>query len=125
MEVLRNSGAKLALDDFGTGYSNLNYLHRFPVDYLKIDKAFVDGIMTETSGSGLIDHIISIAGTMQLELIAEGIEHEYQMSYLKERGVRFGQGWHFAKALPFEKFAAFLQEKMLKINEAHLTLASP
>jgi c-di-GMP phosphodiesterase len=110
MGVLRDSGAKLALDDFGTGYSNLNYLHRFPVDYLKIDKAFVDGILKETSSSSLIDHIISIASTMQLDLIAEGIEHEYQMSYLKERGVKYGQGWYFAKALPVEGFAAFLLE---------------
>lgn len=110
MKVLRESGAKLALDDFGTGYSNLSYLHRLSVDYIKIDKVFVEGILTETTSSSLIDHIISIAGTMQLDLIAEGIEHEYQMSYLKERGVKFGQGWYFAKALPVEGFAAFLQE---------------
>lgn len=110
MEVLRNSGAKLALDDFGTGYSNLNYLHRFPVDYLKIDKAFVDGIHKETPSSSLIDHIISIANSMQLDLIAEGIEHQYQVSYLKVRGVKFGQGWYFAKALPLEEFVTFLKE---------------
>ncbi len=108
MENLRKQGAKLALDDFGTGYSSLSYLQRFPLDYLKIDKAFVDGIQSETTSTGLVDHVINIATTMQYGLIAEGIENQYQMTYLKERGVIFGQGLLFCKPLPVRKFIEFL-----------------
>ncbi len=110
MENLRNNGAKLALDDFGTGYSSLSYLHRFSLDYLKIDKAFVDSIQNETSSSGLIDHIISIASTMHIGIIAEGIEHDYQIEYLKKNGVKFGQGFYIAEPLPIEDFVTFLHE---------------
>lgn len=109
MESLRKKGAKLALDDFGTGYSSLSYLQRFPLDFLKIDKAFVDGIQSETSSTGLIDHIIGIASTMHFEMIAEGIEHDYQMAYLKKHGVTFGQGRYIAKPLPIKDFIAFMQ----------------
>ena len=110
MAALRETGAKLSLDDFGTGYSSLSYLQRFPLDYLKIDKAFVDGITSATQSGGLIDHIIDIAGTMHFALIAEGVEHDYQMQYLKAHGVQFGQGWHFAKPLPLEAFVAFIEK---------------
>ncbi|CAG7856542.1 putative cyclic di-GMP phosphodiesterase PdeB [biofilm metagenome] len=119
MEGLRNKGAKLALDDFGTGYSSLSYLQRFPLDYLKIDKAFVDGIQSDTTSTGLIDHIINIASTMQYDLIAEGIENDYQTTYLKERGVTFGQGLYFAKPLPVKDFIEFLQEEKFKGTKPH------
>jgi sensor c-di-GMP phosphodiesterase-like protein len=109
MTTLRNTGAKLALDDFGTGYSSLSYVQRFPLDYLKIDKAFVDGILDETSNTGLIEHIMSIASSLCFGLIAEGIEHDYQMSYLKTHGVIFGQGNYFSKPLPYSEFISFLQ----------------
>ncbi|MEQ1486084.1 EAL domain-containing protein [Methyloglobulus sp.] len=114
MESLRKKGAKLAVDDFGTGYSSLSYLQRFPLDYLKIDKAFVDTIQSETSSTGLIDHVINIASAMQYDLIAEGIEHNHQMTYLKGHGVRFGQGFYFAKPSPVKEFIAFIKEKNLK-----------
>jgi sensor c-di-GMP phosphodiesterase-like protein len=109
MDSLRNTGAKLALDDFGTGYSSLSYVQRFPLDYLKIDKSFVDGILSETSHTGLIEHVMSIASTLRFGLIAEGIEYDYQMSYLKTHGVIFGQGSYFSKPLSPSAFMAFLQ----------------
>lgn len=111
MQELRDVGAKIALDDFGTGYSNLSYLHRFPMDYLKIDKVFVDSIETASLSRGLIDHVVSIAGAMQYQLIAEGIEHEHQMHYLLAQGVKFGQGWYFAKPMPASQFVQFLEDK--------------
>ena len=110
MDSLREKGAKLAIDDFGTGYSSLSYLHRFPLDYLKIDKIFIDGIQSDSSSKGLIDHVMEIASTMHFELIAEGIEQQYQATYLKERGVKFGQGWYFAKPLTLMEFIAFIKE---------------
>lgn len=111
MEGLRKKGARLAIDDFGTGYSSLSYLQRFPLDYLKIDKCFVDGIHNEAASKGMVDHIINIANTMQYELIAEGVEHEYQMAYLKDHGVTFAQGYYFAKPLKVNEFIAFIKEK--------------
>jgi sensor c-di-GMP phosphodiesterase-like protein len=111
MAGLRKHGAKLAIDDFGTGYSNLGYLQRFSLDYLKIDKSFVDGIQSQTTSTGMIDHVIKIADTMQYALIAEGVEHEYQMNYLKEHGVTFGQGFYFAKPLSVKELIAFIKQK--------------
>ena len=111
MASLRSHGAKLALDDFGTGYSNINYLNRFPVDYLKIDKVFVDTIRDDVTDSHLIDHIISIAKTLNLDVIAEGIELESQATYLKDRGVNYGQGWYFAKAMPVDELIKVLEQK--------------
>jgi len=81
------------------------------LDYLKIDKTFVDGIQSQTTSTGMIDHVIKIADTMQYDLIAEGVEHEYQMNYLKEHGVTFGQGYYFAKPLPVKKLMAFIKQK--------------
>ncbi len=111
IQGLRNQGAKIALDDFGTGYSSLSYLQRFPLDYLKIDKAFIDSIESATTSSGLIEHIVNIASSMRYELIAEGIEHEYQMHYLLAHGVRLGQGWHFAKPMSAADFMTFIQKQ--------------
>lgn len=110
IQSLRKKGARVALDDFGTGYCSLGYLQRFPVDYIKIDKGFIDGIMNETTSASLVDHIISIAHTMNFEVIAEGIEYAYQQNYLKDSGVKYGQGWYFSKPLPWESFLSFVAE---------------
>lgn len=119
IQSLRKKGAKVALDDFGTGYSSLSYLHRFPVDYLKIDKVFVDGIFNENSSSSLIDHIISIAHSMNCIVTAEGIEHSHQLQYLREKGVKYGQGWYFSKPLPLDKFIDYLDENNGFVEPCH------
>lgn len=111
MEYLIARGGKLAVDDFGTGYSRLNCLQHFPLDYLKIDKAFVDGISSASASSGLVDQVIRIAESLGLDMIAEGVEHAYQVEYLKSRGVRLLQGWHFAKAMPADEFIAFANKR--------------
>lgn len=109
MVGLTATGAKLAVDDFGTGYSSLSYLQRFPLDYLKIDKAFVDGISSETESSGLVDQIIRIAKQLDMEIIAEGVEQNYQAAYLRAHGVRHAQGWFFGRPMPIEKFEEFVR----------------
>lgn len=108
MTGLSASGAKLAVDDFGTGYSSLSYLQRFPLDFLKIDKAFVDGIESETTSSGLVDQIIRIADSLNMAVVAEGVEHACQAVYLKNHGVRLAQGWHFGKPMPIDEFRKFV-----------------
>jgi sensor c-di-GMP phosphodiesterase-like protein len=111
MSGLAGMGARLAVDDFGTGYSSLSYLQRFPLDYLKVDKAFVDGIESETSSSGLVDQIIRIGKSLDMQLVAEGVEQPYQAAYLRARGVELAQGWYFARPMPARKFEEFVRQR--------------
>ncbi|MFA7343759.1 MAG: EAL domain-containing protein [Terrimicrobiaceae bacterium] len=108
LRVMKDLGIRLAVDDFGTGYSNLRYLSLFPFDFLKVDKAFVDGITDESKSSGLVDQIVSIGRACGLELIAEGIEHPGQVDYLRDLGVEFGQGFLFAKPMGIHELAEWL-----------------
>ncbi|TGN08291.1 EAL domain-containing protein [Leptospira ilyithenensis] len=107
----RESGHLVAIDDFGTGYSSLSYLQGFPLDVIKIDKSFVDKIETGSTTSGVITHIIDIAKTLNLIIVAEGVETQEQYNYLLNRSVEYGQGWLFAKAMPKKDFILFLRKK--------------
>lgn len=110
MRALRERGAKMAIDDFGVGYSSLAYLQRFELDILKIDKAFVDGISSECNSSGLIDPVIAIGKDMRLEIVGEGVERRVQADYLRNAGVKYAQGWHFAEPMSVMKFLEFVAE---------------
>jgi EAL domain-containing protein (putative c-di-GMP-specific phosphodiesterase class I) len=90
---LKASGVRLAIDDFGTGYSSLRYLQELPIDVLKIDKSFVDGIENSEQQQALVEGIIRIARTLRLEVIAEGIENVLQRDLLVVMGCQFGQGY--------------------------------
>jgi len=96
LRELKGLGVQLAIDDFGTGYSSLGYLQQFPVDRIKIDKSFVDQLDT-AEGKALAEGIISLARSLTLEPIAEGIEHEHQRTALDALGCNLGQGYHFAR----------------------------
>ncbi len=95
LNALRDLGVRLAIDDFGTGYSSLSYLHRLPVDILKIDKSFVDRLTADGDAS-LVDAILSMAATLDLTTVAEGVEHEHQRAALAAQGCGTGQGYHFS-----------------------------
>ncbi|MCA4961508.1 EAL domain-containing protein [Pseudomonas sp. Y24-6] len=104
LQALRDVGHQVLIDDFGTGYCSLAYLQTLPVDCLKIDKAFIDALGHDAASSGVAPHIIHMAQALQLKVIAEGIEHEAQAAFLSSEGVKFGQGWLFARALSAVQF---------------------
>jgi diguanylate cyclase (GGDEF)-like protein len=102
---LKAMGVRLAIDDFGVGYSSLSYLQQFPVDLLKIDKAFVDAAGRQAHEPVLVRAMVSLAGTLGLECVAEGIERQAQHDALRSLGCEFGQGYLFARPLPAPEFS--------------------
>ena len=108
---LKSLGLKLAIDDFGTGYSSFAYLRRFPVDIIKIDKSFVDGIATEPTASALVDAMIRIAKTLNLETVAEGVEQPEQADRLRALQCNIGQGYLFSRPLPSDEMARLLRAR--------------
>jgi diguanylate cyclase (GGDEF)-like protein len=97
---LRSRHIQISIDDFGTGYSSLGYLHRFPVDNLKIDRSFVSQIQTENRNYHVVDTIIALSNQLGLAVIAEGIETKAQLEWLQNVGCKYGQGYLFNKPLP-------------------------
>lgn len=106
IKELSDLGVKISIDDFGTGYSSLNYLKNFEIDYLKIDRSFVNDIETDKSDANIINTIILMAQNLGLEVVAEGVENEEQLKFLGMHGCDFVQGYYFSKplaAIEFEK----------------------
>ena len=99
LTTLKALDVRLAIDDFGTGYSSLAYLRQFPIDILKIDKLFVDGVATEAPETSLTGAIVHLARTLHLSTVAEGIESLDQCGPLRDSGCQLGQGYYFAKPL--------------------------
>ena len=108
IEALRANGARIALDDFGTGYSSLRYLAQFSFDLLKIDKAFVDAIGTESVTAGLVEDMVKMARRLGLATVAEGVETDFQIERLREVGVDYLQGWRLSAALPLPELLSYL-----------------
>ena len=92
-ETLKNLGVSLAIDDFGTGYSSLNYLKRFPIDALKIDRCFIKDIGSDHYDEDIIKVMVVIAHTMGISVVAEGIETKQQLAFLVSIGCDLGQGY--------------------------------
>jgi EAL domain-containing protein (putative c-di-GMP-specific phosphodiesterase class I) len=110
LRSLKRLGARIAVDDFGTGYSALSYLQRFPIDFLKIDKSFVDALGESHESELLVEGIINLAHGLNLETIAEGIETPEQERRLHEMGSELAQGYLFAKPLAAVAMDEFLRE---------------
>ena len=100
---LKELGVRIALDDFGKDHSSLSYLKRLPVDMLKIDRFFVDGLGTDQKDEGIVRAVIDLARTLGLEVVAEGVESGEQLAHLREVGCNLAQGFYFWRPLPAEK----------------------
>lgn len=113
LNELKSIGVKLSIDDFGTGYSSLNILQHLPLDVLKIDKSFVDGIMIDLNTAPIVKTIIDMGNNLKLNVIAEGIENDEQVEFLRENKCLIGQGYLFSKPLSAEKLVRILGKKFI------------
>jgi diguanylate cyclase (GGDEF)-like protein len=112
LRALQEQNIQLSIDDFGTGYSALSYLHTLPVDCLKVDRSFVQPINAQADSLGIVPLIINIAKTMNMQVVAEGIENITQLRQLHQLGCTYGQGYLFKKPVPAEQAIALLSQSM-------------
>lgn len=105
---LKEKGIRIAIDDFGTGYSSLSYLRSFPIDRLKIDRSFVSSCLTDPSGAAIVTAIISLARSLGITTIAEGVETEDQRFFLIQKGCDEVQGYLTGRPMAAESIASFL-----------------
>ncbi|MDT4797336.1 Regulator of RpoS [compost metagenome] len=110
LQALKALGVRLSIDDFGTGFSSLNYLKRLPIDKVKIDRAFVQEIISDRHDAAITQGIISMAHHLRLRVIAEGVESESQFAFLKKSHCDEFQGYYFARPMPFDQLEQFLHE---------------
>jgi EAL domain-containing protein (putative c-di-GMP-specific phosphodiesterase class I) len=103
-------GVQIGLDDFGTGFSSLAYLKRFPIDFVKIDRTFTDGLGTDDNDTAIVRATIALAKNLGLSVVAEGVESEQQRDLLRELGCDFGQGYLFAKPIDAHEFDILIDD---------------
>ncbi len=124
MTALRAQGVRFSLDDFGTGFSSLSYLHRLPLDQLKIDQSFVRNMTTSPKDAAIVQALITLSRSLGLEVIAEGVETSDQRRLLTEGGCPMYQGYLFSRPLPIAAFEALLAESQARDAHARTTRAT-
>ncbi|HDU8661894.1 TPA: cyclic di-GMP phosphodiesterase [Serratia liquefaciens] len=115
---LHQQGIEIAIDDFGTGHSALIYLERFSMDYLKIDRGFVNSIGQDTVTAPVLDAVISLAKKLKMQTVAEGVETAEQVSFLQEQDVNFMQGYYYSRPLSIDNFVAFCNAHTVMDHQA-------
>jgi diguanylate cyclase (GGDEF)-like protein len=114
MQALKDMGVKILLDDFGTGYSSLGYLHRFPIDVLKIDRSFISNVDEHNNHRAIIRTIVDLANNLQMSTVGEGIESLADAQLLQQMDCVYGQGYYFAKPMSSEQTKDYIIEQMSK-----------
>ncbi len=116
MKQLTTAGIKFSLDDFGTGFSSLTSLKKFPISKLKVDKSFVDDMLTDADDEAIVEAILSLADILDVSTIAEGVETQEQLDSLKNKGCLAIQGYLFSRPLPPNEFIELIKSHSLKTN---------
>lgn len=120
LRQLHAAGIDIALDDFGTGYASLSHLRRFPVTWLKIDRSFVSEMDIEPEAAAIVHAVISLAQSLGIGIVAEGVETEAQSQFLRRRRCDLGQGYLFGKAMPASEVRDFLNEQAVKTTQRRI-----
>lgn len=113
LAVFKEKGVQVALDDFGTGFSALSYLHQYEVDYVKIDRSFISGMISSEKNQALVEAIIAMAHKLGIRTVAEGVETQAQHEMLIKLGCDFAQGYLYSKAVPKHEFERILEEQQV------------
>lgn len=113
LRLFKKLGVKIAIDDFGTGYSSLGYLKRFPVDIVKIDRSFVNDVTSDPEDAALCEAIIAMANHLNLTVVAEGIETQDQLEFLRNSGCSLAQGYYFSQPIPASEFSGLMNESVM------------
>jgi EAL domain-containing protein (putative c-di-GMP-specific phosphodiesterase class I) len=124
LAALKKIGVKLAIDDFGTGYSSLAYLKRFPVDKLKVDQSFVRDIPHNAKGMQICDVVVNLGKTLGLEVLAEGVETEAQLAYLRGLGCDYMQGYLLGRPMPAAELEAQLRGNVAALERLKIIAAA-
>ncbi|MFC5469069.1 putative bifunctional diguanylate cyclase/phosphodiesterase [Cohnella suwonensis] len=114
LEKLKKIGVRISIDDFGTGYSSLYYLKRFPIDKLKIDRSFVNDVLTDRNDAAIVSGISAMARNLNLKVTAEGVESAGQAAFLKEQKCQEAQGYYYSRPVPADRFEALFEAERNK-----------
>nr|WP_315855201.1 EAL domain-containing protein [Chenggangzhangella methanolivorans] len=118
LEALRARGITFSIDDFGTGYSSLAYVKHFPVDRLKIDKSFIANLKNDANDAAIVRAIVSLGHSLDLDVIAEGVETAAQVAHLRSEGCDEVQGFYFGRPMRSDMFVDLVRREMLLVRSA-------